>query len=148
MKIEILINPKAENYEKFKQGLEKEIGALEGIEYSRATVKAPENTLSVMHDVSRYVIEHPEVIKVLPYVIELVRTALDRWRVPSEKKEPPAVIIVDGRTLKMPTSTNSENKFIEAVREGKSNRRKDSPKPRSKRGPTSAKRKPKQKPKR
>lgn len=144
MKIEILVNPQAENYESFHQGLEKEIGALQGIEYSRAVVRAPETTLSVMHDVVRYVIDHPEILRVLPYIIELVHTSLERWKVPADKNKPPAVIVVDGKSLKMPASTNSEKRFMAALRPEKASQSKATPKPKSKNKRSNRKRSAKQ----
>lgn len=63
------------------------------------------------HDVVRYVIQHPEVLKILPYIIELVHTTLERWKVPADKNNPPAVIVVDDKSLKMPASPNSQKKF-------------------------------------
>src|SRR5258708_33034426 len=81
--IEILVDPEAENYQQFHQGLEKEIGAL-NVEYSRGRVQAPPKTLSVEHDIVQYVINHPAILKLLHCVIDLVRTALERWKVKAD----------------------------------------------------------------
>jgi hypothetical protein len=128
--IEILVDPEAENYQQFHQGLEKQIGAL-NVEYSRGRVQAPPKTLSVEHDIVRYVINHPEILKLLPYIIELVRTTLERWKVKADTKNPPAVIIVNGKTLKMPASPNSQKRFTDKVQSETTGRTK--PKAKSKR---------------
>jgi hypothetical protein len=130
MQIEIFIDPQAENYERFRQGLEKKIGSLQGIEYSRGSTKAPERTLSVVHDVVHFVIQHPEILKVLPYVIDLVRTSIERWKVPTEPKKPPAVIVVEGKSLKMPASSGAEKRFLDALDSPKASKTKDNSKPR------------------
>jgi len=119
MAVELFINSNAVGYDQLQRDLRTELAALKGVEYSEAKAAAPENVLSGEHDVLKFVIDHPSTILVVKAIIELVRSVVERRKIPTKSANPPTVIVVNGANLPLPSSPQKESRFLQRLESGK-----------------------------
>jgi hypothetical protein len=132
VRIELILNPGAEDFGPLQSDLQSEINALanqaHGVRVSSERVPPPPGTL-VVDEVFRFIVEHQEEIKAgsgalifLKALLETARAVVGRRKgatpskKPEEKKEEPSIIIVvnDGR-LELPSSADKEKAFLKAL---------------------------------
>jgi hypothetical protein len=116
MNLELVLNPKAKGYDDLQRDLKSEFG--EGqIKYSEAKEPAPPDVLSAEYDVVKFVFEHPvEVVALATAAMELVRSIIDKRKIPIEKDNPPSVIVWGDRSLPLPSAPKREAAFLRGMK--------------------------------
>jgi hypothetical protein len=75
--------------------------------------------LAVDHNILKFVFEHPSTIQVATAIVQLVRAIVEKRNVKVDKKNPPAVIIANDKSLKIPASPQTEKKFVDDLKSPK-----------------------------
>jgi len=125
MRVELYLNPDAPGYVDFLEDLKEEFSALKGLKYKEETIPAPPKTLSVEHDVLKFVFDHGDkAVNFSIALLQLIRAALERRRDQQPPKTetgavPIAVLQVGDRQLKYPSSDQAERTFAERIKKGK-----------------------------
>lgn len=119
MKVELIINPKAQGYDDFQHELREELRALKKIKYNEVSEPAPADVLAIEQDVVKFVFEHPaESLGLATALIELVRTVIERLNIKTKKENPPAVILAKKKPLPLPSPPGKEKRFLDWIRHG------------------------------
>ena len=139
MNIQIVLNPDIPQYQEIKEALEEELNALKGLTFERVTEPAPPKTLAVDHNVLQYLfslkdsVSTSQLVSFVTVLLQIVNTVLKRVESKSKKENPPAVIVVRERALRLPGSPSSQKRYISELSKGKKSesatpRKKASPK--------------------
>jgi hypothetical protein len=129
MRIELFLNPEAEGYVDFVQDLKEELGSLKGLKYEEELRSAPPKSLSIQHEAVKFLFEHGgKAIPLVTALMQLIRAVLERQRdrvstPPGKDSLPLAVLKVDDRELKFPSSPPSERTFLKNVEAGKTRKK-------------------------
>jgi hypothetical protein len=124
MRVELYLNPDAPGYVDFLEDLKEEFSALKGLKYKEETVPAPPKTLTVEHDVLKFIFDHGDKAANLAIALmQMIRAALERRRDQQTPKNvgstiPIAILQVEDRQLKYPSSDQSERSFAERIKKG------------------------------
>jgi hypothetical protein len=150
MQIEILLNPKAQNYAEVIADLEHELRELKGLRYKQIEAAAPPKTLNLEHDIVKLIFEHgADALRLIVVLLQLTQAVAERRKKSQEgetakgKEEPVAILKVDDRTVAFPASDKSQRNLLEAVRSGKTKKIKSTKTKRAKQNTTKNRRKPK-----
>jgi leucyl aminopeptidase (aminopeptidase T) len=126
MQIELLLDPKAQNYADVIADLEHELRTLKGLEYKQVEAPAPPKTLNLEHDIVKLVFEHgADALRLIVVLLQLTQAVADRRKKPEEDQrgpetdEPVAILKVDDRTVTFPASDKAQRNLLDAVRKGK-----------------------------
>lgn len=130
MRMELILDPDAGGYEDIRQTLEAEIAALEGVSYSKEMGEPPPKTLSLEHEVIKFIFQHPDLVRLGTALVELVRSAINRTTSNVKKEKPIAVLVVGKNTLKIPSSPQTERRFLESLQQRPTKRKTPRRKPR------------------
>ena len=132
MRIELILNPGAEDFGPLQSDLQSEINALANqakeVRVSTERVPPPPGTL-VVDEVFRFIVEHQEEIKAggvalifLKALIETARAVVRRRKgeTPPKKQkekkaEPTIIVVVNDRKLELPSSADKEKAFLKAL---------------------------------
>src|SRR6185437_8683012 len=110
MKVELYLNPDAAGYADFLEDMKEELSALKGLKYSEETAPAPPKTLTVEHDVLKFIFEHGgDALQLSIVLLQVIHAALERHHdkhpQKREAEERPIVVLqVGDQRLKYPAS--------------------------------------------
>jgi len=130
MKVELYLNPDAAGYADFLEDMKEELSALKGLKYSEETAPAPPKTLTVEHDVLKFIFEHGgDALQLSIVLLQVIHAALERHHdkhpQKREAEERPIVVLqVGDQRLKYPASDKAERNFVERLKKGKRQTRK------------------------
>lgn len=111
--VELLLNVEVEGHEQIQRDLKHELDALETLQYSQVKIPAPANVLSFEQEVVKFVFAHGEqVVELTKALIELVTAVIVMRGIKTEKKNPPVIVVVDGRALPLPSPPRREADFV------------------------------------
>ena len=126
MQVELLLNPESAEHQELLKDLREELRALEGIKglkYDEVTAAAPANVLSVEHEVVKFVFEHSgALITLVTTLLQLLRASSEKRNIPERKEDPPAVLVVGSKSLKIPASPGAEKRFLKQITQKRSSR--------------------------
>jgi hypothetical protein len=135
MPIELYLNPKAAGYDVLQRDLREELRSIKSVKYTESTVQAPPNTLNLEHDVVKFLIENGPAlaaasatvgtlsgsVTLVKGVFELIRSIVDRRKIPTKAEVPPVTIVVNGAALPLPSTPQKETRFLKTLEtDGKS----------------------------
>jgi hypothetical protein len=132
VRIEVILNPEAEDFGPLQSDLQSEINALanqaKGFRVSTERVPPPPGTL-VVDEVFRFIVEHREEIKAAGFALAFLKALIETARAvvrrrkgetppkkqPEKKAEPTIIVVVNERKLELPSSAAKEKAFLKAL---------------------------------
>jgi len=120
MDVELILNPKASDYETFQADLRNELAAFKKMKYREVKEPPPAGVLAAELEVVKFVFQHPvvaamvtrEVLKLGTAIVETVRAVIEKIGIRPEANNPHAILVIDNRKLVLPSTPATEQRFL------------------------------------
>ncbi len=126
MQVELILNPQAKGYEKLQADVKAQLAEFKDLAYRRVEQPPPAGVLSAEHEIVKFVFQHPEiavggvvlatwVVRLATVIVQTVRAVVERRGIESDPKNPIAILVVDNRTLVLPSPPVKEQRFLRTL---------------------------------